>query len=84
MGLAYYWQEEYDKSIEFYQKAINLNAKNDLYYVGIGNSERYNENYESAIEWYRKALATGLGSTLGLTASSFGAGVDSARNGVAL
>jgi tetratricopeptide (TPR) repeat protein len=68
LGLAYKQKDDYDKAIEYYQKALKL----DFEQVGPGHTEvaiRYNNlgiayeykgEYDKAIEYYQKALKMGF------------------------
>jgi tetratricopeptide (TPR) repeat protein len=56
MGIAYRELEEYEKAIESYKKAIEINPKKDDAYNNMGNAYDKAEKYEKAIESYKKAI----------------------------
>jgi len=49
-------KKEYDKAIECYQKAIEIDPDYGGAYKGMGTAYFYKENYEKAIECYQKAV----------------------------
>ena len=55
-GKAYYNNEEYDKAIEIFKKAIELNPNDDDSCRWLGNSYRKNEQIEDAIKYHLKAI----------------------------
>ena len=56
MGIAYDKQKEYDKAIEAYQKALEINPNDDTTYYNMGIAYGNQEEYDKAIETYQKAL----------------------------
>ena len=57
--LAYLYEDElgdYDKAIEYYQKAINVNPDDGNAYGNIGEVYDKMNNYEKAIEYYQKNI----------------------------
>ncbi len=56
MGKSYNYKGEYDKALEYFQKAIELNPKNDDAYSGMGVSYYQQKEYDIAIESYQKAI----------------------------
>jgi type IV pilus biogenesis/stability protein PilW len=57
LGFAYLKQDNLDKAIEYYQKAIQLNSENPnpFYYLGLCYQQK--ENFPTAIENYKKVVA---------------------------
>jgi tetratricopeptide (TPR) repeat protein len=55
-GNSYYYDKEYDKAIEAYQKALESNPKNDATYTNMGVVYTNQEKYDKAIEAFQKAL----------------------------
>lgn len=55
LGGKYYDDEEYDKAIEVYEKAKELDEKESNIYIYLGNCYFMNEKYDKAIEYYKKA-----------------------------
>jgi tetratricopeptide (TPR) repeat protein len=56
IGLAYYMKENYDKSIEMLEKAVQLNTKYEKAYSLLGCAYAGNGNYDKAIEVFDKAI----------------------------
>ena len=55
-GYDWYNKQDYDKAIECYQKAIELNPDNANAYHGMGVAYEYKQDYDKAIECYQKAI----------------------------
>jgi len=56
MGISYDEKEEYDKAIESYQKAVNINPRDDEAYNNMGIAYGEKKDYDKAIESYKKAI----------------------------
>lgn len=54
-GKTYYNNEEYDKAIEIFKKAVELNPDDDDSWRWLGNSYNRNGQVEEAIKYYLKA-----------------------------
>ena len=54
-GKTYYNNEEYDKAIEIFKKAVELNPNDDDSWRLLGNSYNRNGQIEEAIKYYLKA-----------------------------
>ena len=54
-GKTYYNDEEYDKAIEIFKKAVELNPNDDDSWRLLGNSYNRNGQIEEAIKYYLKA-----------------------------
>ncbi|HJT48823.1 MAG TPA: tetratricopeptide repeat protein [Nitrososphaeraceae archaeon] len=54
----YYFRKEqnYNKAIEQYKKAIEKDASNYIFYINIGDSFSELGDYQQARDWYKKAL----------------------------
>ncbi len=57
LGRSFSYQEETDKAIEAFEKAINLNPNNINVWIYFGKFYEENEQYDKAIEIYGKALS---------------------------
>ncbi len=54
-GLIYYKLNYYDKALDFFKKAANLNPTSEIfYYLGLVNF--YNNNYMDAINYFQKVI----------------------------
>jgi tetratricopeptide (TPR) repeat protein len=56
IGRVYYHKQAYDQAIEAYQKAIEINPKDDEAYYNMGNAYDDKQAYDKAIEAYKKAI----------------------------
>ncbi|MCK4358417.1 MAG: tetratricopeptide repeat protein [Candidatus Cloacimonetes bacterium] len=57
LGLLYnHPKENYDKSIEYYKKALNIQPENEIIYINIGTVYDDKGDYSKAIEYYQKAI----------------------------
>jgi tetratricopeptide (TPR) repeat protein len=56
IGKIYYEKDEYDKAIEFYSQAINLNPKDDNAYNNMGIAYANLKEYDKAITAFQKAI----------------------------
>lgn len=56
IGGCYYGLQDYDKSIEYYNKALLKNPKNDRALLYIGGSYYSKGDTQKAVEYYKKAL----------------------------
>jgi tetratricopeptide (TPR) repeat protein len=56
IGDEYYFQNDYNKAIEFYTKAIDLDSDNAIYYYNRGTGYHALKKYEKAIADYTKAI----------------------------
>ena len=57
LGLLYnHPKENYDKSIEYYKKALNIQPENEIIYINIGIVYDDKGDYSKAIEYYQKAI----------------------------
>lgn len=56
IGGCYYELQDYDKSIEYYNKALLKNPKNDRALLYIGGSYYSKGDTKKAVEYYKKAL----------------------------
>nr|AGS51763.1 tetratricopeptide TPR_2 [uncultured bacterium contig00046] len=56
MGDAYFQEEDCEKTIECYQKAIKLNPNFAEAYYSMGIVYCFDENYDKGIEYYQKAI----------------------------
>ena len=52
MGNVYKKQGNYEKAIEFYQKAIDINPRKDEAFNNLGNIYVNKGNYEKAMNFY--------------------------------
>jgi superkiller protein 3 len=55
-GYAYNNKGDYDKAIEYYNKAIELNPDYAVAYYNLGNVYNNKGDYGKAIEYYNKAI----------------------------
>jgi tetratricopeptide (TPR) repeat protein len=60
IGEIYCEKDEYDKAIEFYSQAIELNPKYDSAYYDMGNAYYNLKEYDNAITAYQKAIDINL------------------------
>jgi len=56
LGLAWFRKNNYDKSLEYYNKAISLNPGKANTYSNMGFIYFYNRDYEKALELYNLAV----------------------------
>jgi len=56
MGTVLFAKKEYEKAIELFKKAIEINPQNDAAYTYIGIAHKNKEEYSQAIEAYKKAI----------------------------
>ncbi|MEI8103715.1 MAG: tetratricopeptide repeat protein [Candidatus Moraniibacteriota bacterium] len=56
LAVSYYNQKEYDKSIEYYKKVLELDSSNSLAYNGLANVYRDQNNKDKAVENYKKSI----------------------------
>ena len=54
-GNIFYASEEYDKAIEEYTKAIEINPKDDKAYYNMGHAYEEKHEYDLAVEAYKRA-----------------------------
>lgn len=52
----YYWMEDYDNAIDWFEKLIGLGEKSELIYEKLSLSYAQNYNYAKAIEFRKKSL----------------------------
>jgi tetratricopeptide (TPR) repeat protein len=62
MGSAYAGLSEFEKAIETYEKAIEINPDNDEAYYDIGSAYINLGEFEKAIEICKKAIKNNLNS----------------------
>ena len=62
-GLEYLQEEEYDKAIEEFQKAVDKDDNPGDAYRGIGIAKWEQEDYEGALEAFKSALENGAEKT---------------------
>lgn len=55
LAKIYFINKDYDKSLEQYEKQINLNKRNSKAYEGIGNINIVKKDYGTSIKYYTKA-----------------------------
>ena len=55
-GLEYFEKKDYEKAINFFQKAIELNGGDFWTYNNIATAYYHQEDYNNAIEFYLKTL----------------------------
>ena len=55
-GQQAYYNKEYDKAIEFYQKAIKADPTYDTVYNNIGSVYFYKKDYENAVKYWEQAV----------------------------
>lgn len=56
LGLLEFKAKNYDKAVEYYDKAIAINPNNHLFWHDKGNALRWNKKYKESIMAYDKAL----------------------------
>jgi len=56
LGIAYDDKEEYDKAIEAYKKAVEINPQREEAYNNMGIAHKNKKEYDKAIEAYKKAV----------------------------
>ncbi|MFK5975195.1 MAG: tetratricopeptide repeat protein [Sulfurovum sp.] len=56
IGKDYHNNKEYDKAMEYYQKALKINSKKDKSYYNIGLIYFHRKDYDKAMEYYQEAI----------------------------
>ena len=56
MGYIYYYKEEYEESIKWYERCLKMDGNMFKGQLGMANSYYYMEKYPEAIKWYFKCL----------------------------
>jgi len=56
IGNSYYQKGEYEKALEYYQKAININPKHTSAHYNIGIIYQNRNEDDKALEYYQKAI----------------------------
>ncbi len=56
MGVVYNSTKNYEKAIENYNKAIELNGHDADYFHNLAAAHKNSKNYELATNYYKKAL----------------------------
>jgi tetratricopeptide (TPR) repeat protein len=55
-GIIYYSQKNWQKAIEYYTQAIQIDPNNAIYYNNRGNSYYFNRNWQAAVEDYTQSI----------------------------
>lgn len=59
LGLVFFYQNNFSKSMNYFQKAINTDPSHPLAYANIGDIYFHEKNWQKAREWFEKATQRG-------------------------